>query len=104
MFITILLLFDNMFIIHHIHTYVLCILKTGSLSNNFWKLFSDCADFVFADISFHTGTALLLKVYFLIEVLLYLTNSLCLAPLVISDFVIIKKSCQSILTNPFIHL
>ena len=81
-----------MFITHHIHTYA-----ARSLSINFLNLFSDCADFVFADISFHTGTALLLNVYFLIEVLLYLTNSLCLAPLVISDFVIVKKSCKSII-------
>ena len=80
------------------------VLNLGSSSSRFLKWLSERADLVLSFRAFHTGTDLLLNVFFLMDVLLYLIKRLCLEPLVIYVFVNVKKQCQSMSSNPFISL
>ena len=60
-------------------------LRLGSLSNRLKQILTVSADFVAWQSPFHTGTTLMLNVFFLLLVLLYLTNNLCSECLVTLD-------------------
>ena len=77
-------------------------LRLGSLSNLFLKILTVSADLVIWQSPFHTGTTLMLNVFFIFLVLLYLTNNLCSECLVTLVTALMKKSLQFTSSNPLI--